>query len=110
MLKVNNKNTKMRSMTPFWCFYWQLGTYFTPFSGVSVVDFEQVNFSWLSLYLAETGVSEHLITFLSADGEYEYPFEQQRQQQHQDQQRLQANRPSPQVYEQPAPEPVKGKF
>ena len=32
MFKVNNKNTRMTSMTPF--------------SGVSIVEFEQVNVSW----------------------------------------------------------------
>ena len=32
MFKVNNKNTR---------------TYFTPFSSVSIVDFEQLNISWV---------------------------------------------------------------
>ena len=32
MFKVNNKNTRMKSMSPF--------------SGVSIVKFEQVNVSW----------------------------------------------------------------
>ena len=36
MFKVNNKNTRMTSLT-----------YFTTFSSVSVVDFEQVNVSWV---------------------------------------------------------------
>ena len=35
MFKVNNKNTRKTSVK-----------YFTPFSSVSVVDFEQVNVSW----------------------------------------------------------------
>ena len=34
MVKINNKNTKTISMT------------FTPFSSVSIFDFEQVNVSW----------------------------------------------------------------
>ena len=32
----------------FWCFYCQLWTYFTPFSNVSIVDFEQGNGSWVT--------------------------------------------------------------
>ena len=36
MFKVTNKNTRMTSLT-----------YFTTFSSVSVVDFEQVNVSWV---------------------------------------------------------------
>ena len=34
-------------MKSFLYFYRQLGTYFTPFSSVSIVDFEQVNVSWV---------------------------------------------------------------
>ena len=30
-------------MTSFWCLYCELGTYFTPCSSVSIVNFEQVN-------------------------------------------------------------------
>ena len=43
MFKVNNKNTR----TSFWCFYCWLWTYFTPFSSVSIVDFEQANVNWV---------------------------------------------------------------
>ena len=42
MFKGNNENTKMTLLTSFWYF---LLTYFKPFSSVSNVDFEQVNFS-----------------------------------------------------------------
>ena len=45
MLEFNNKNTITTSLTSCWCFYCKLGTYFTPFSNVSIVDFEQVNVS-----------------------------------------------------------------
>ena len=38
----------------FWCFYRQLNTYFTPFSSVSSVDFEQVNSSWMLISKPET--------------------------------------------------------
>ena len=40
-------------MTSFWCFYCELLKSFTPFSIVSIVDFEQINSSWvISLYFA----------------------------------------------------------
>ena len=42
MFKVNYKNTR----TSFWRFYCSLWTYFTPFSSVSIVHFEQANVSW----------------------------------------------------------------
>ena len=35
MFTVNNKDTRTTSLT-----------YFTPFSSVSIIDFEQVNVSW----------------------------------------------------------------
>ena len=38
----NNKDTR----PSFWCLYYQLWTYFTPFSSVSNADFEQVNPCW----------------------------------------------------------------
>ena len=41
MFKVNNKNTTTTSMTLFWCFCCYFWTYFKPFSGVSIADFEQ---------------------------------------------------------------------
>ena len=43
MFKVNNKNTTTTSMTLFWCFCCYFWTYFKPFSGVSIADFEQLN-------------------------------------------------------------------
>ena len=33
-------------VTSFWCLYYQLWTYFTPCSSVSIVNFEQVNAGW----------------------------------------------------------------
>ena len=33
-------------MASFWCFYCKLWAYFISFSGVSVVEFEEVNISW----------------------------------------------------------------
>ena len=39
MVKVNNKNTRTTSL---------VFLYFTPFSRVSIVNFEQVNVSWVT--------------------------------------------------------------
>ena len=49
MFKINNKNNRMTS-TSFWCFYCYRWTNFTPFYGVSIVDSEQVNLSWVWIY------------------------------------------------------------
>ena len=47
MFKINNKDTRTMPITSFWCLllilYW---TYFTHYSTVSFVDFEQVNICW----------------------------------------------------------------
>ena len=53
MFKVNNRKTRTTLMTFFWCFYFQLWTYFTPFSSVSIVDFEQESVSWDALHKME---------------------------------------------------------
>ena len=47
MFKIYNKNTRTTSLTSFWCFYCLLRAYFTPFSSVSIVDFEHANISWV---------------------------------------------------------------
>ena len=74
LLQVNNKNTRKRceirtNLTikhqndvndVFWCFYRYLWTYFTHFSTVSFVDFEQVNACLKLVFLLTT-----LNTFLS---------------------------------------------
>ena len=70
MFKVNNKNTRTTSMTLVWNMFklkhmlkhqndvndvvlvFLLLTYFTPFSCVSIVDFEQVNVSWVGFEAA----------------------------------------------------------
>ena len=60
MFKVNNRNTRTkceicskltikvpeRHQASFWCLYCWLWTYFTPYSSVSTVNFEQVNAGW----------------------------------------------------------------
>ena len=45
--KVNNKITRTTSLTLFWCFYYLLYAYFTYFSSVPIIDFEQLNVSWV---------------------------------------------------------------
>ena len=37
---------KILEITSFWCLCYWLWTYFTSFSGVSIVDFEWVNINW----------------------------------------------------------------
>ena len=56
LFKVKNKNTKKRyeiclKLTIKTPERRQLWTYFSPFSNVSIVDFEQINISWVSLAL-----------------------------------------------------------
>ena len=46
MFKVNNKDSRMTSMTSFWCLYCWLRTYFTPCSSVSISNFEHVIAGW----------------------------------------------------------------
>ena len=43
MFKFNNKETRTMPMASFWCLYRYLWAYFTPCSGVSIVNFKQVN-------------------------------------------------------------------
>ena len=47
MFKVNNKNTRTKSMKSLWCFY---SIFITSFFIVSIVDFEQVTLSWVRSY------------------------------------------------------------
>ena len=42
MFKVNNKNSRKTSITSSWCLIVDFELYFTPYSSVSIVDFEQV--------------------------------------------------------------------
>ena len=43
MFKVNNN----KPLALFWCFYCELVTYFTLYSSLSIVNFEQVDASWV---------------------------------------------------------------
>ena len=42
MFKVNNKDARTTPLVSFWYLY----CYFTPFSIVSIVNFEQINAGW----------------------------------------------------------------
>ena len=46
MFQVNNKDTRATPVASFWCLYCYLGTYYTPCSSVSTINFEQVNAGW----------------------------------------------------------------
>ena len=48
MFKDNNKNTRATSLRSFWCFFLS-NLNITPFSGVSIAEFEQVYVSWIGL-------------------------------------------------------------
>ena len=41
----------MTSLESFWCVHYQLWIYFTPFSTVPIVDFEQVNAGYVYVYM-----------------------------------------------------------
>ena len=46
MFKVNNKDTRTTLVTSCCCLYCWLWTFFTPYSSVSIVNFEQENAVW----------------------------------------------------------------
>ena len=58
--KVKNRNTKARCETgseltinplaSFWCLYCSFWIYFTPYFTASIVNFEQVNADWISVW------------------------------------------------------------
>ena len=47
MFKVKNKNTRTTPLALFWCLYCYLSTCFTPFSSVSIVNFEHEIAGWV---------------------------------------------------------------
>ena len=51
--KINNEETRMTSVTSFWCHYCQLWPDLTHNSSVSIVDLEQVNVSWDANYVQQ---------------------------------------------------------
>ena len=46
MFRVNNKDTRTTLLASFWYRYCLIWTYFTPYSSVSIVNFEQLNAGW----------------------------------------------------------------
>ena len=46
----NNMYMQNVQLSSFWCLFCSPSTYFSPFSRVSVVDFEQLNVLWIKLY------------------------------------------------------------
>ena len=46
MFKANNKKIKTTLITSFWCLYYQLWLFSTHCSGISTVEFKQVNVGW----------------------------------------------------------------
>ena len=61
MYKINNKDTRPTPMASFWCLYYQLCTYFTPSSSVSIVNFEHVIAGWEQIFKLKKG---YLIQFI----------------------------------------------
>ena len=57
MFKVNNKDTRTKSMT--------LRTYFTPFSSVFFINFEQVNVSWVTIRVISQNIQALMIEIFS---------------------------------------------
>ena len=60
--KLTIKTPERRKMVSIWCLYCYC--YFTPFSSVSVVNFEQVNSDWVANIII-TGLTNHtpLVSF-----------------------------------------------
>ena len=46
MFKINNKDTRTTPLVSLRCLYYELLTYFTPCSSVSIVNFEYVIAIW----------------------------------------------------------------
>ena len=53
MFKVNNKDTRTKSLASFWCLYCLGWTYFTPCFSVPFVNFKQVNAGWVIVHLIQ---------------------------------------------------------
>ena len=65
MLKVNNKETRTKPVASVWCLYCKLWTYYTPCSGVSTVNSEQVNAGWIQAEL-----KAHKLSSIILDGSF----------------------------------------
>ena len=61
LFKVNNKNTRKKKICPKLTIKTperRHRQYFTPFSSVSIADFEQVNVSWLRSHFAQYKINK----------------------------------------------------
>ena len=65
--------TSVTSVMSFWCFCCYLWTYFTPFSFVSIVNFEQVKVSWDKL----NGAKRSIKTSKLEQGVHDIMFEKE---------------------------------
>ena len=61
MFKVNNRDTRMISLTSSWCRYCQFWTKFPHYSCISIIDFEQVNTSSVVIEANEIEIKNHLL-------------------------------------------------
>ena len=65
LFNVTKKDTRMTSLMSFWCLYCKLWTDFMPCSGVSIVDFEQVNTRWVCIFKYLATIDQFTLAFLN---------------------------------------------
>ena len=53
MFKVINEDTKLTPLASFWCLYCRIWACFTPFSSVSIANFEHINAGWVTCFQEE---------------------------------------------------------
>ena len=58
--KFNGTTKISKSMNSFWCFYCKISTYFTPFSSVSIFDFEHM-LAWIIQVLSNLNLSRTML-------------------------------------------------
>ena len=63
LFNVTNKDTRTMSLMSFWCLYCKLWTYFIHCSGVSIVDFEQVNTRWVCIFRYLANIAQFALVF-----------------------------------------------
>ena len=63
LFNVTKKDTRMTSLMSFWCLYCKLWTDFIHCSGVSIVDFEQVNTRWVCIFRYLANIAQFALVF-----------------------------------------------
>ena len=58
--KFNGTTKISKAMNSFWCFYCKISTYFTPFSSVSIFDFEHM-LAWIIQVLSNLNLSRTML-------------------------------------------------